>query len=70
MCTNIYLIKNTFLSGIMPQGLQALLSSCSKSHLRGTLMRGHPVIRESFLGTVSYLPHVKESVIKGHFRAT
>ena len=29
-------------------------------------MRGHPVIRGHFLRTVSYLPHVKEPVMKGH----
>ena len=28
--------------------------------------RGHPVIRGRFLSTVSYLPHVKEPVMKGH----
>ena len=29
-------------------------------------MRGGPVIRGHFLRTVSYLPHVKEPVTKGH----
>ena len=29
-------------------------------------MKGHPVIRGHFLRTVSYLPHVKEAVMKGH----
>ena len=29
-------------------------------------MRGRPVIRGHFLRTVSYLPHVKEPVTKGH----
>ena len=33
---------------------------------RDTVMRGHPVIRGHFLRTVSYLPHVKEPVTKGH----
>ena len=31
------------------------------------MTRGHPVIRDHFLRTVSYLPRVKESVMKGHF---
>ena len=29
-------------------------------------MRGHPGMRGHFLRTVSYLPHVKEPVMKGH----
>ena len=29
-------------------------------------MKGHPVIRGHFLRTVSYIPHVKEPVTKGH----
>ena len=29
-------------------------------------MRGLPLIRENCLGTMSYLPHVKEAAIKGH----
>ena len=33
---------------------------------RDTATRGQPVIRGNFLRTVSYLPHVKEPVTKGH----
>ena len=33
---------------------------------RDTVTRGQPVIRGHFLRTVSYLPHVKEPVTKGH----
>ena len=29
-------------------------------------MRGHPLIRGHFIRKLSYLPHVKEPVIKGH----
>ena len=37
----------------------------SKTYLQHTQMRGHPPIREHFLRTVSYLPHVKEPATKG-----
>ena len=44
-----------------------LIYSYSKTCLQGTLAtRGHPVVKGHFLKTVSYLPHVKEPVKKGH----
>ena len=34
---------------------------------KGHCDEGHPVIRGHFLRTMSYIPHVKEPVTKGHF---
>ena len=33
---------------------------------KGTLTRGQSVIRGHFLWSMSYLPHVKEHILKGH----
>ena len=37
-----------------------------KPIFKGSLTRGHPVITGRIFRTMSYLPHVKEPVMKGH----
>ena len=47
--------------------LVIVTNTCTvKLSSRDTPMRGQPVIRGHFLRMVSYLPHVKEPVTKGH----
>ena len=49
----------------LPYLLQQYSKTCLNM-LRGHSDEGTPVIRGHFLRMVSYLPHVKEPVMKGH----
>ena len=59
-------IKSTF-----PNNIFTCLTQTSEVNKISNILsyieqiRGHPLIRGNLLGTVSYLPHVKEPVMKG-----
>ena len=59
-------IKNNVLCLYFKYMLFFLYGTTENLSSRDTPMRGHPVIRGHFLAAMSYLPHVKETVMKRH----